>query len=382
MKHSLRSETDESSSASSCSNIYLSHWNEPTTSFSTNSANSRQQRRRPQLDLAGRSQKQVLGSTVPCVEALPLPVATTYLVATHDEEDADNTHSLYKKRHKSHANDNDNILTVDKFIFGNYRHYYGYRHQSGQEGSDPRVSVMDPAWFKGRQVLDIGCNAGYVTTEIASRYQPARILGVDIDEALIDQAWRHLRYRWSLQRPYLSFNEQQQHQQHFECTKTNYQLFPLSMPVMFGHLPWPMESSFAVKENPFPLNINFHPGDWLRMPPEPNTYNVIMALSITKWIHLHKGDDGMRSFFYRIYASLCKGGQFILEPQPWRSYTRKSKLTPVMRQTFQSISFRPDQFETFLIEKVGFTRVEEKTVPYSPGTGKGFKRPLQVYYKE
>lgn len=52
-------------------------------------------------------------------------------------------------------------------------------------------------------------------------------------------------------------------------------------------------------------------------------------LSITKWIHLHKGDDGIRSFFYSIYASLRSGGRFVLEPQPWRSYTRKSKLTQV-----------------------------------------------------
>jgi 7SK snRNA methylphosphate capping enzyme len=53
------------------------------------------------------------------------------------------------------------------------------------------------------------------------------------------------------------------------------------------------------------------------------------SLSVTKWIHLHHGDDGIRSFFYKVYASLRAGGRFILEPQSWSSYARKSKLTPV-----------------------------------------------------
>jgi predicted nicotinamide N-methyase len=31
---------------------------------------------------------------------------------------------------------------------------------------DVRINAMDPAWFRGKYVLDIGCNAGYVTVAI------------------------------------------------------------------------------------------------------------------------------------------------------------------------------------------------------------------------
>ncbi|KAI8051605.1 Bicoid-interacting protein 3-domain-containing protein [Syncephalis plumigaleata] len=326
-------------------NIYLAHWQDESTSSTTSYQRAH---RRPQLDIVGQSRKRVLGSSVTSVEALPQPIALT-------------TNDTLTSRKRSRINSPNEQLG---FIYGNYRHYYGYRHAAGEEDNDPRVQVMEESWFKDQQVLDIGCNAGYVTVEIAWRYRPQRILGVDIDEILIDQAWRHLRYRWSLRRPISNTNDSDNHREHSH--------FPISMPVLFGPLPWPKNDLITdAVSTPFPLNIDFSTGDWQCLPPEPNTYDTILALSITKWIHLHKGDDGIRSFFHRIYASLRSGGRFVLEPQPWRSYTRKSKLTPEMRRTYESIQFRPDEFETFLIDKVGFIRVEERAVPHLPGISKG-----------
>jgi hypothetical protein len=67
-----------------------------------------------------------------------------------------------------------------------------------------------------------------------------------------------------------------------------------------------------------------------------------------------------------------------------------------MRETYQSITFRPDAFQDFLLNRVGFTSCEEPTVSFSEGTTKGkyvvylfiesnpftgFRRPIQVYYK-
>ena len=46
-----------------------------------------------------------------------------------------------------------------KFQYGNYNRYYGYR----LEGSDPRFRFFDPNWFKGKDILDIGCNVGEVS---------------------------------------------------------------------------------------------------------------------------------------------------------------------------------------------------------------------------
>ncbi len=44
------------------------------------------------------------------------------------------------------------------FEFGNYNRYYGYR----AEADDPRLPHMDVEWFRGKDVLDIGCNVGQV----------------------------------------------------------------------------------------------------------------------------------------------------------------------------------------------------------------------------
>jgi 7SK snRNA methylphosphate capping enzyme len=56
---------------------------------------------------------------------------------------------------------------------------------------------------------------------------------------------------------------------------------------------------------------------------------VYCRFSISKWIHLNGGDDGLRRFFERVYATLIPGGTFVLEAQPRESYVKARKLHPV-----------------------------------------------------
>ena len=56
-------------------------------------------------------------------------------------------------------------------------------------------------------------------------------------------------------------------------------------------------------------------------------FDVILGLSLTKWIHLNWGDDGIKRFFRKVYLHLRPGGRFIVEPQPLASYAKKKKVT-------------------------------------------------------
>ena len=68
-------------------------------------------------------------------------------------------------------------------LHGNYSGYYGYR-------TDDRLSLFQMEWFNQKSVLDIGCNAGSISLEIAEKFEPKLVDGVDIDPSLIQKARR------------------------------------------------------------------------------------------------------------------------------------------------------------------------------------------------
>lgn len=54
--------------------------------------------------------------------------------------------------------------------------------------------MMEPhsECFKEKRILDIGCNSGFITINIAKMLKPKSILGVDIDSELISIARRQV----------------------------------------------------------------------------------------------------------------------------------------------------------------------------------------------
>nr|XP_016434913.1 PREDICTED: probable RNA methyltransferase At5g51130 [Nicotiana tabacum]XP_016434914.1 PREDICTED: probable RNA methyltransferase At5g51130 [Nicotiana tabacum]XP_016434915.1 PREDICTED: probable RNA methyltransferase At5g51130 [Nicotiana tabacum]XP_016434916.1 PREDICTED: probable RNA methyltransferase At5g51130 [Nicotiana tabacum]XP_016434917.1 PREDICTED: probable RNA methyltransferase At5g51130 [Nicotiana tabacum] len=90
--------------------------------------------------------------------------------------------------------------------------------------------------------------------------------------------------------------------------------------------------------------------------PRGNTsYDTIICLSVTKWVQLNWGDEGLITLFSKVWRLLSPGGVFILEPQPWDSYYKKH-----------------------LVSEIGFRTAEAITCSAS---GDGFKRPLLAIWK-
>lgn len=67
---------------------------------------------------------------------------------------------------------------------------------------------------------------------------------------------------------------------------------------------------------------------------------LVARFSISKWIHLNGGDEGLRTFFRRVHEVLKPGGTFILEPQEWDTYGKAKRMDPV-RDVVSLDGYRP-----------------------------------------
>eukprot|EP00750_Incisomonas_marina_P012990 INCI17196.1.p2 GENE.INCI17196.1~~INCI17196.1.p2 ORF type:complete len:251 (+),score=36.67 INCI17196.1:816-1568(+) len=108
-------------------------------------------------------------------------------------------------------------------------------------------------------------------------------------------------------------------------------------------------------------------------------FDVVMCMSVTKWIHYHHGDSGVRNLFRKVQRALKPGGLFLLEPQPWRSYKKKQRLTPAIHRTVSSIRVRPNLFPDILVKECGFEKCI--SVGASRNHAKGFRRPIYAVWK-
>lgn len=250
----------------------------------------------------------------------------------------------------------------DRFRYGNYNQYYGTRIKGFEK--DPRLELFSADWFRHKSVLDVGCNVGYLTLSLAKEFEPHRVLGIDIDKNLVGIARKNIRH-------YCDGEEQLVGK------------YPVSILDNVDDDKGPCTSGSGFKR--FPKNVWFQTenyvlecDDFLEMVKP--TFDVVLALSITKWVHLNWGDDGLKRFFKRAFRQLRWGGRFILEPQDLSSYAKRSKLTDEMKKNFAEMTLKPCDFADYLLSpEVGFSSVEELGVPKAKS--KGFERPILVFYK-
>jgi hypothetical protein len=86
----------------------------------------------------------------------------------------------------------------------------------------------------------------------------------------------------------------------------------------------------------------------LHPPLEAGSVDTVLLLSVTKWLHFHHGDAGIRQVFALIDRALAPGGFAIVEPQPFASYKKKANLTPEIRARYAQIQLKPEQFPNYL----------------------------------
>ena len=244
---------------------------------------------------------------------------------------------------------------VEKVVsLGNHQRYYGYRKkvdasESGRRG-DARLRFLDGAWWRGAKAKDVGCNDGTFTAQLARRFAPRFLLGVDADAGLVRAAQASVA---AASRKHAA-----------EWTGA-----------ALAAADAPDAGVFSYGAPPFPHNLWFEREDAAHGGPGDHGYDVVSAFSVTKWIHLNHGDAGLRRFFATVFDELKPGGRFVYEPQPWKSYAKRKNASPEIRAHFDAMAIKPPDFPRVL-EELGFASVVLLGTPDDEAIPKGFRRPI------
>lgn len=136
----------------------------------------------------------------------------------------------------------------------------------------------------------------------------------------------------------------------------------------------------------YPYNLFYRCEDFAAEVPartakEKQAYDVVLCLSVTKWVHMHSGDEGLKRLFYRMYECLKPNGVLVLEPQPVRSYkkVRQKKIDGLQKSFADELTLKPAMFKEHLLTEVGFERFE--MLRNVKEKGHSFNRPVMAFFK-
>lgn len=263
----------------------------------------------------------------------------------------------------------------ESYIHGNYPNYYTRRYYTQRKEAiasvekDPRFLYLKRQLPAGARMLDVGCNVGTFSARLAQQTRARSLLGVDIDAELVREA--ELRHAHD---PAAHLDEFVLH-----ATPTAFPYFPahavaeanLSADELAARL------ARARDKHTRAAAVAFRAEDYVATPAaDGEQYDVILCLSVVKWVHLNGGDEAVRALFRKIFAQLAPGGIFAFEPQPWSSYRKYKALFPADR--LAGIQLHPDQFHAYLLSaEVGF--VDSKTHELDTAD---YKRSVTLYFKK
>ena len=234
------------------------------------------------------------------------------------------------------------------------------------------LATLVPGIFTAKSCLDIGCNAGNVSCQLGTWKGPpayalsdytsklliltdtivfdfhaASVTGVDIDPKLVAQAEKLLALRSSRARPP---TRDSQHTVDY---------YPVSAVLTHGYR---VESKRKASDTSLSVPttsdwpcIQFVSADWVASADRAiyGPYDVILALSVIKWIHLEHLDEGVRNFFRNCATCLHSGGYLVIELQTWDSYVKavRPNHSPHFSDNLKQLVYRPEtSFDSLLAE--------------------------------
>lgn len=183
-------------------------------------------------------------------------------------------------------------------------------------------------------------------------------MGVDIDPNLVRKAEHLYSLRASRVRP------------HSDPSERLVDHYPMSAVLRHGHLP---ASASAACHWP---SVKFVAADWVVSsdPALAGPYDVILVLSVIKWIHLEHLDEGLVKFFRKCSSSLASGGCLILEAQNWNSYQKavRPNAAPHFAKNLERLKYHPETSFTALLQDQGLNLC---------ATSDQLHRPITIYRK-
>jgi 7SK snRNA methylphosphate capping enzyme len=151
--------------------------------------------------------------------------------------------------------------------------------------------------LQGKKVLDVGCNAGYVSIAINSKFLIDSIMGIDIDNNLIKRARRLLKDKLKMDASDVA---------KLSSLKSSITTFGIAS----VSTQQPISDASCER-------ATFKHENILNSEDSPESYDVILCFKVTKWIHLNNGDEGVKKLFLKLHSLLRKGGKLLLQPQKW-----------------------------------------------------------------
>ena len=272
---------------------------------------------------------------------------------------------------------------------------------------------MDRIVFEDKDVLDVGCHCGLIPLQLGKYFGVKSAKGIDLDFRLINAAtenWTKEELREQKNgEPELdhqsesagvsvnleSEGETEEASYPSEAiNKTNIKL-QLQNPT---HLTIPSSGGDTTK---YPYNVSFQVCNILQLslaeisttsqindqkqgetPSQQKKpvlaaqrFDTVLLLSLTKWVHMNFGDDGIRTLFANAKTLLRVGGRLVLEAQKFKAYAKILPQSARFQKVYPTIQLRPEMFEDYLIKQLGFM----KEGVYQSLSRDTFKRDLVVF---